>query len=115
MLKRAILGLLVAGLVIQPASAEYINGNRLYEMCRDDGAASRGFLYGYLASLIDTSAFVADVISRQRPLCVPEGVELNQLADVVCRYLQDNPEKRQSTGSGLAFVAVGHSFKCKKL
>jgi hypothetical protein len=97
---------LAVSMLIQPgyarAEAGFISGNQLHEYCQKYDA--RQFVYGYIASVADSDKF----------LCAPPGVTVQQLADVVCRYLSDHPEKRHLTGASLAFGALNASFPCPK-
>jgi hypothetical protein len=95
---------LAVSMLIQPdyALAQIISGNKLHEYCQKNDA--RQFVFGYVTSVVDTSKFV----------CVPPGVTVGQLADVVCGYLSNHPEKRHLIGASLAFGALNASFPCPK-
>jgi hypothetical protein len=96
---------LAVSMLIQPgyARAEIISGNKLHEYCQKYDA--RQFVFGYVTSVVDTSKIV----------CVPPGVTVGQLADVVCGYLSNHPEKRHYDGAGLASQALNASFPCPKM
>jgi hypothetical protein len=96
---------LAVSMLIQPgyARAQIITGNKLHEYCQKYDA--RQFVYGYVTSVVDANKF----------LCVPTGVTVGQLADVVCGYLSNHPEKRHNDGAGLAFQALHASFPCSKM
>jgi hypothetical protein len=105
MLRSMAMAGLAVSMLIQPgyARAEIISGNKLHEYCQKYDA--RQFVYGYVTSVADTS----------KSVCVPPGVTVGQLADVVCGYLSNHPEKRHYDGAGLAVQALNASFPCPKM
>jgi hypothetical protein len=88
----------------------FMNGIKLYDMCRND--AGRSFLTGYMEGLLDAEGFFMKSVKKPRLLCVPEGVVLDRLADIACKYLSDHPEERHQTGASLAINEVYKSFAC---
>ena len=47
-------------------------------------------------------------------ICVPEGVKLGSIVDMVIKYLEDNPGKRHYPGSSIMFNAL-MEFECPDL
>lgn len=99
-----------AGLICiaSPASADFFNGNELHTAC-----TSSGSLNMYIAGVYDKSNadvaiarfFVpesevkrnpdlAQIAKSIQPFCVNENVTLQQLRDVVCKWLVNNPSRR---------------------
>jgi Rap1a immunity proteins len=101
---------LIAAIIlwVQPTRAEdFISGNTLVRYCHEGDA--RQFTLGFVAGVHDTVS-----ASPKGRICLPDGVRLQQLADVVCKYLTDHPESRHHTGSSLALIALQSSFPCSK-
>jgi hypothetical protein len=107
MRKVAALSALVA-LAAFPAAATdgsgFMNGTGLYDKCRTQGG--RLFLRGYMAGFVDTHSLITALNSSINHLCVPIGVETEQLTDIACKYLSEHPEERHYPGAGLALVAA---------
>lgn len=114
-----------------PALANIITGNELYESCGND----RAFVTAYVAGVFDkqevdllnalSMRMAASKLSgaendwfmkgfRQITYgsCVPEGTNLKQLGDVVCRWLEANPEKRHESAATLVGTASGEAWEC---
>ncbi|NOV20286.1 hypothetical protein E5S70_30235 [Ensifer adhaerens] len=103
---------LVAAMVtagVLPARADFISGNKLYELCASENAFNGGICAGFVMA-------VADEIERRRavelklPQCFREGVTASQVKDVVTNYLRDNPQMRNSGGGVLADWAIVTAF-----
>ncbi len=93
-------------------STDYESGNSLLTHIKECypavDAIGCGYAMGYIAGTI---------ISAQRNLismCVPNGVPVSQLLDIVQKYLNENPGMRHNSASDLVVVAVVKAFPCKK-
>ena len=83
----------------------FYNGNQLYEKCSaQTNSADDGFCYGYVSGVVDSVKAVGN--------CIGPRVPLDQVQDVVKKYLQSYPENRHYNASGLVAVAVKQAF-CK--
>jgi hypothetical protein len=91
--------------ICSSASAQFINGNKLHEMCITDKASALNYSMG-----------VADAHTFHRkkdPLfCLPESATAGQVLDVLCKYLADRPEKRHFTASSTSLLAFSAAFPC---
>lgn len=94
---------------VQPTRAAevFMSGNSLIRYCRAGDA--RQFVMGFVAGVNDTVS-----ASPKGGICLPEGVRLEQLSDVMCKYVTDHPESRHNTGSSLALIALRGAFPCPK-
>ncbi|MEX0495712.1 Rap1a/Tai family immunity protein [Raoultella terrigena] len=63
---------------------------------------------GYVASMID--AYNAE---DAQVFCQPNG-RLQMYADVVYKYLNDNPDKRANSAESLVIGSMQASFRCKE-
>lgn len=93
---------------VLPAHAGFDSGNRLYEDCRASNYFNRGYCGGYVIGVVDA---VERSGSGPR-ICVPEGATKGQLADVVLKYLEDHPERRNRDAGELVPEALHAAFPC---
>jgi Ssp1 endopeptidase immunity protein Rap1a len=126
---RTILALSCVLLLSSPALAE-ITGNQLHEFC--DGK-SREVVTPYIVGVWDkaNSDFYsaaeyfrakgrnnfdpADAALMQSILhaCVPEKTTGGQVAAAVCKFVADNPDKRNKSGADLVVEAMNAAYPCK--
>jgi Rap1a immunity proteins len=97
--------LIVVGCTL-PADAErfsqyWYDGNQLYELCQKSEELVAGF-----------SVAVAETAGHNLKACISIGVQANQIKDVVCGYLADNPQTRRETGFNLAYSAIMLAWPC---
>src|SRR5262249_45249982 len=93
---------LAAGLLWSPSVfASYITGNELYKNCtaniRDD-IAGAGICVGYVEGIADAHEFDATN-------CVPPGVSVGQIKDVIVKYLAETPQLRHQSAALLGWMA----------
>ncbi|WP_136026947.1 Rap1a/Tai family immunity protein [Klebsiella variicola] len=73
-----------------------------------DNQLQAGVFMGYVASMID--AYGAE---GAQVFCQPNG-RLQTYADVVYKYLNDNPDQRVNSAESLVIAAMQASFRCKE-
>ncbi|WP_316169050.1 MULTISPECIES: Rap1a/Tai family immunity protein [unclassified Bradyrhizobium] len=112
-------------------SHTFFNGNDVYGWCQHDRNAS----FMYVAGLFDEAAHAAAVIdgtrhwSKDMPkndaevdfaldrvvgYCVPAHSTVEQVTDVFCQYLTDNPAKRDGLPAILFSEALTNAWRCPK-
>jgi hypothetical protein len=115
------------------AKAQTYSGNELRQQC----ATNMSFVAGYIAGVTDkatvdemlvTLVSVGEVHEKDqhapmmtkaqagdaiRGYCAPKGATIQQIADLYCKYLQDNPAQRQLTAVGLLDAAIKTAWPCK--
>ncbi|AOV10889.1 hypothetical protein FMK67_00755 [Klebsiella michiganensis] len=103
-----------------PAEAKFYNGQQLYQYALEykkaeqgvrstpDNQLLAGVFMGYVASIID--AYGAE---GAQVFCQPNG-RLQTYADVVYKYLNDNPSQRVNSAESLVISAMQTSFRCKE-
>lgn len=84
-------------------------GNKLYEACE----ASRDICIAYVIGIND--GMVAQAGSKRDPVpyCLPRQVTFGQMADVVHKFLRENPERRDLGANFLTRDAFVRAFPCK--
>lgn len=120
--------LALASLAASDAHAAFYDGNVLYQFCNTD----RNVVAAYVGGWADkrnsdgrtiTSGIMATMTQQQATKltvavlgnqCVPDGVRLSQLTDIVCKYLEENPGFRQYDGDWQIVDAINQAFPCKQ-
>ncbi len=88
-----------------PAHAAFKSGNDLLEYCeKEKGSFDRGVCGGYIIGVVDNSG---------TQICLPDGVIVGQLQDVVVQFLKNNPNSRHYTGSSIVALSLKKAFPCK--
>jgi hypothetical protein len=100
--------------VLSPAIAlgqggfAFISGNTLYERCVPGASdTANSFCIGYVTG-------VADVLMQLHTVCLPSGVEIGQLVDVVTKHLRDHPEVRHYQANNEIGIVLGTTFPCQR-
>jgi len=116
-MRKAAFGLaLIGALAAEPCGAAvgdvgYVSGNSLYQWCSDANAGgSLGSCLGYLAGLSD--AQTDRMPYGTAAFCVPYGVTLEQLREVVWDYLRAQAAYRQFSASVMATLALHAAYPC---
>jgi len=95
----------------QPASVGgFWSGNDLYHYCVGS-TAQHEVCVAYILGVVDTDDIVR--ASTGRPRCLHEGVQAEQLGDIVSRFLVDHPEQRVWPAAGLVAYSVQQGLGCR--
>lgn len=108
--------LLVAMLLSTSANAQFVDGNRLLELCDQSPANVSGYVLGVVdweITLGVSTGVDGDSHLRKRFLCVPTGVRASQIVDASCAYLRNNPQNRHWNASALVYNAVLAMYPCQ--
>lgn len=89
---------------VAPANAAFYTGNELHEKCAE---TTPWFCMGFIAGVIDHSTG-----SLTRVICLPTGVTIGQVMDVVVNYLDDHPERRHRAAEEIVVDAGYQAFPC---
>ncbi|HHI2780689.1 TPA: Rap1a/Tai family immunity protein [Klebsiella pneumoniae] len=107
-------------LLLAPVEAKFYDGQQLYQYAQEykkaeqggrstpDNQLQAGVFMGYVVSMID--AYGAE---GAQVFCQPNG-RLQTYADVVYKYLNDNPDQRVNSAESLVIAAMQASFRCKE-
>ena len=105
---RALFAVLAMASLCRAAYAEPVtfeSGNDIHSACADATLFAMGYVIG--ASDRDQLASYAG-----SSVCLPIGVEVRQLTDVMCNFLQAHPEMRHLNASTLAIMALSAAWPC---
>jgi Rap1a immunity proteins len=104
----------------QPVTAQVmtINGNALNNYCNPNKSAPAqewamaATCMGYLAAVMDAFAGGGDVNGYRA--CIPPTADMNQIVDIVKRFIRNHPEKRHFLAVGLVAASFSEAFPCKQ-
>jgi len=95
----ATLGMMIA--LSSAAHAGFYDGNELHQHCSDvNSPYYEGFCIAYIAAAADDMPCLNNV----------ENLNAGQVRDVVKKYLNDHPERRQYNANFLSRNAIGVAF-----
>jgi hypothetical protein len=92
----------------QASRTVFMGGNELFRLC--DGpprSAEWGVCNGYIEG-------VADAYSATQYYCPADKVSLQQVVDIVLKYLRSHPEKRHYSAVTTIAVALREVFFCQQ-
>jgi hypothetical protein len=105
-------GLAVSGCLLlfasTPAAAYFDTGNEVYERCIAPDKTSKRQI------CLATASGYLDMMRALGYTCSGDNLTRRQVADVLVKYLRENPESRQKAAPSLALEAFAKGFGCKK-
>jgi len=110
------LGLAVAGPLgwAEPAKAEFESGDSILKECEVSRSSStyyqsNAFCIGYLSGVVDA---LSTLNALKGETCGPDDMTLEQLLDVVIKYLHDNPQSRHASAALVTWSAMNQAYGC---
>ena len=92
---------------ITSAFAAFDSGNALFDSCTNASDASKqSHCLAYIAG-------VSDVLDGMHIICTGGHVSLDEIKDVVVKYLRAHPEQRNSDADDSTSIALTSAFPCK--
>jgi hypothetical protein len=106
----------------------FLTGNDVYSFCQHDRSAA----IGYTAGVWDEAVHGSFVLDETRApgsqgealvrlsnklltgFCPPTDAILDQVTDVFCSFLRDNPQQRHAPGAILFSVALQKAWPCQR-
>lgn len=109
-LKAARLLLLIAAMLypVKPASTAFYNGNELLDLCSSKRSEKQLLCLGLVSGYYDGMQY-AFTCDRAGPKVI-----VQQLVDIVLKFLRDNPADRHIAAAALSFRAFRLAFDCKE-
>jgi hypothetical protein len=86
------------------------NGNDLLRYCSSHQPFELNFCTGYIEGVRDGLMFAAVSLKSEPFFAVPNEAKMEQLKDIVVKYLRDNPETRHKPAGMLTFIALKQAF-----
>jgi hypothetical protein len=94
------------------ARAGFYSGDDVYEWCTTK--SQYAVCYRYLEQVIETNqALMAGSATENRRLCIPDGVGVEQLRQIVVKNLTDIDD-RQRPAAGLVWLALLEEWRCSQ-
>ena len=86
-------------------------GNGLKAACED---GSSNFEQGECLGYLQATHFAYQLVHGREPglYCMPQGVRMGQVRDIVLGYLVKHPERRQADSTMLIIFALADVFPC---
>jgi len=98
--------LLVALLFLPTLSiADYNSGNDIMDLWNDKYREGNSMVRGYFAGVQDAY--------NGNYFCVPPKVTMGQAAEIIIKYMKENPDKWHEAGKILIIDAIRNAFSCK--
>jgi hypothetical protein len=93
------------------ATAQVMDGNKLYNNCGSSRPEANLFCRAYAAGIYD--ATLEQGYSGVK-ICAADGATVGQMEDVVTQYLTSHPaERRHLSGASLVTQALAEAFPCR--
>ena len=85
------------------AEKGFVKADDLFSKCSSSSPLCAGYIAG-----------VSDIMSTNDDICLPSHATIQQVTDIVVKYLSDHPERRHYSASSEAGVALMQAFPCSK-
>ena len=100
------------GSFLSAGSTKYFyNGTKLYNLCRAENAIDEALCEGYILGVQD--AIYSGHLSEHFSVCLPEGVEPDQIRLQLIRFIEQNPDIMNFAAEGLVAKTLETSYACK--
>ena len=101
------------GSFVSAGSTKYFySGTKLYNLCRAGNTIDEALCEGYILGVQD--AIYSGHLSDHFNICLPEGVEPDQIRLLLIRFIENNPEFMNFAAEGLVAKTLETSYSCKK-
>ena len=106
MTRTIMIALALSCFTVGRAAAGFVDGNKLFSDCEGQsggGDSAWGVCVGYVMGAADAS----------ETICLPNGVTVGQVRDVVTMYLRNHPERRHYAASSLVETALKEKLRTR--
>lgn len=112
MIKRTIFAIILILISSHYAYAQFNQGNKLHNICvnRGESGLYKMYINGYVAGIIDLGLLT----DMKKQMCLPSGAMSEQMTDVFCKFLLENPAKRTESGAALVSQSLIKAFPCNE-
>ena len=94
---KRLISMCVAVILLTAIPAFSLTGNQLKQDADSPGSYSKGYFDGYVLAVLE--------LSKDR-LCIAERVTMEQILDVIKKYLNDHPKELHLPASDLVLKAI---------
>ena len=100
------------GSFLSAGSTKYFyNGTKLYNLCRAENAIDEALCEGYILGVQDS--IYSGHLSEHFSVCLPEGVEPDQIRLQLIRFIENNPDIMNFAAEGLVAKTLETSYACE--
>ena len=100
------------GSFLSAGSTKYFySGTKLYNLCRAENVIDEALCEGYILGVQD--AIYSGHLSEHFSVCLPEGVEPDQIRLQLIRFIENNPDIMNFAAEGLVAKTLETSYACK--
>ena len=100
------------GSFLSAGSTKYFyNGTKLYNLCRAGNPIDEALCKGYILGVQDS--IYSGHLSQHFSVCLPEGVEPDQLRLQLINFIENNPNIMNFAAEGLVAKSLETSYSCK--
>ena len=96
----------------RPAAAPTIPTRVTAKMLSDLCAQDRGACLGYVIASTDSWASALAAAGRPQVVCIPAGVNNDQITQATVRYLRAHPQEGGLNAAVVIFAALKSNFPC---
>ena len=101
------------GSFLSAGSTKYFySGTKLYNLCRADTPINEALCEGYILGVQDS--IYSGHLSEHFNICLPEGVEPDQLRLQLINFIENNPNIMNFAAEGLVAKSLETSYACGK-
>ena len=93
------------------SSKFFYTGTKLYNLCRADTPIDEALCEGYILGVQDS--IYSGHLSEHFNVCLPEGVEVDQLRLQLINFIENNPNIMNFAAEGLVAKSLETSYACK--
>ena len=105
--------LTIPGTLLSAGSTKYFyNGTKLYNLCRAANSIDEALCEGYILGMQD--AIYSGHLSDHFSICLPEGVEPDQIRLLLIRFIENNPGIMNFAAEGLVAKTLETSYSCDR-
>ena len=91
-----------------PTIPTRVTAKMLSDLCAQD----RGACLGYVTGATDSWASALAAVGRPQVICIPAGVNNDQITQVAVRYIRAHSEEAGSNAAVVVFAALKSTFPC---
>ena len=92
------------------------DGKELHSDCSRGNAFSEGYCEGFIVGVLSAhlSPWVVNLQQGRTYFCIPPNVTFKQMAEIVQKYLAENPSRHRYNATNTIWTAATEAFPCEK-
>lgn len=93
----------------------FFDGNKLHEACQNSRDSLDWYIVGAIESdtwWVNDTTVDGHAVELKDPYCLPVPTNARQAMDVVCKYIESNPDRRHFPAAYQVRNALSEAFPC---